>query len=1087
MDFSIPEGTFADIDDATLTLSAAQADGAALPAWLSFAGGRFAGTPPAGGSTLTLRVTASDGRASVSDDFVLTVSASNRPPVVARVLADRSSPEDAAVDFALPADSFTDPDGDALTLGARRADGTPLPAWMSFANGRFTGTPPAHFTGAIDVEVTATDGKLTAADVFRLTVQPVNDAPTLAAALLDQRARVGTAFNWTVPTGAFADVDGDALTLTAALPNGAALPAWLSFSAGRFTGTPPQGAANVTVRVTASDGRASVSDDVLIAVLAGNRAPTAANDGVYVVKGGDPLTILGSSLLANDADLDGDALTVVAVTGASKGAVRLEGGNVVYTPTVGYQGRDRVTYTVSDGKGGTAEAFADIAVTDPYVGWVQASAGADLLFGNMTRANSLAGNDGNDLLTGGALADRLSGGAGNDLLVGLDGDDQLWGLGGDDVLVGGGGRDTAYYSGLRSTYALRTGAGNLYLTVSDGSAADGLEGRDTLIGVETLSFRNGETVSIASPIALDLDGDGVELLSAAESTVRFDMDGDGVADDTSWVGGDDGFLFIDRDRDGTVSGAAELSFVGDVADARSDLEGLAAFDSDGNGRIAQGDARFADFRVWRDADGDGRVDAGEVRTLADHGIASVSLKGVAVAGGASIGGAAVLNTGSFAKLGGGAGGFADVALSFFSGGSAIATELAFGAERLAEKRSKYRIDYADGTMAVVRKGRDAATELDGATTMRFKDMAMGMLSAVVLDLDGDGVTLRSLGKTKARFDMDGNGAAEKTGWVKGGDGFLVVDRNRDGRITDAAELSLLAEAPGARTNVEALAAFDMNGDGVLDAKDARFAELSVWRDADGDGVTDAGELVTLESLGITAIGLGAKANSGRASIGDNIWLAQGGFRRADDSVGAYADAALAFAPAAAPTGGASGSAAAAQAAARGTAMDDRLAQMRRALAADHPFLDLEEIAPVTMPEEAGVPNAGADMVTQDLPVRVPAEPEAGAQGVSAAVPPAERGVTRTWLEERLARLGHLFGADRMLPGLERAAAGAAEMRTQDLPTRLAKEPEAAQEEAPYAALIDRHDTLRMTHDMGSFVGHRAALFERHAPGDGGVI
>ena len=58
---------------------------------------------------------------------------------------------------------------------------------------------------------------------------------------------------------------------------------------------------------------------------------------------------------------------------------------------------------------------------------------------------------------------------------------------------------------------------------------------------------------------------------------------------------------------------------------------------------------------------------------------------------------------------------------------------------------------------------------------------------LVLDLDGDGI--ETLGtQAVTYFDHDANGFAELTGWVKGDDGFLALDRNGDGRINDGSEL-----------------------------------------------------------------------------------------------------------------------------------------------------------------------------------------------------------------------------------------------------------------------------------------------------------
>ena len=58
---------------------------------------------------------------------------------------------------------------------------------------------------------------------------------------------------------------------------------------------------------------------------------------------------------------------------------------------------------------------------------------------------------------------------------------------------------------------------------------------------------------------------------------------------------------------------------------------------------------------------------------------------------------------------------------------------------------------------------------------------------------------------------------------------------------------------------EQLAELDANGDGKITRADILWSELKIWQDADGDGVTDAGELKTLDQLGIVSLDLSAKA------------------------------------------------------------------------------------------------------------------------------------------------------------------------------------------------------------------------------------
>ncbi len=133
------------------------------------------------------------------------------------------------------------------------------------------------------------------------------------------------------------------------------------------------------------------------------------------------------------------------------------------------------------------------------------------------------------------------------------------------------------------------------------------------------------------------------------------------------------------------------------------------------------------------------------------------------------------------------------------------------------------------------------------------------ISPLVLDLDGDGLDLIDLANSHAYFDLDNNGFAEHTAWIGGDDGFLALDLNGNGRIDDRTELFGATNVSTAQSvnGFTALAALDSNADGRIDASDQAFGELVVWRDGDGDGLTDGGELQSLTTAGVTGINLGA--------------------------------------------------------------------------------------------------------------------------------------------------------------------------------------------------------------------------------------
>ena len=156
-------------------------------------------------------------------------------------------------------------------------------------------------------------------------------------------------------------------------------------------------------------------------------------------------------------------------------------------------------------------------------------------------------------------------------------------------------------------------------------------------------------------------------------------------------------------------------------------------------------------------------------------------------------------------------------------------------------------------------------------------------SPLVLDLDGDGIETRGL-LAGAFFDHAGDGFAELTGWIGADDGLLILDRNGNGTVDHGAELfgneTRLTDGTKAGDGYEALAQFDENGDGQVDASDPVWNQLRVWRDADGNGDSEASELHALADVGVAAIGTTATSSTLMDANGNEHRLV-GDFTRSD--------------------------------------------------------------------------------------------------------------------------------------------------------------------------------------------------------------
>ena len=133
--------------------------------------------------TITVNFNVEDGHGGVTPQTAtITVQGTNDSPEVSIAVADQTVGELQPLSFQVPSGTFTDVDhGDSLGYSATLGDGSALPTWLHFdaSTATFSGTPPHHAVGDIDVKVTAIDGSNESiSDTFTLKVSDTTPPPT---------------------------------------------------------------------------------------------------------------------------------------------------------------------------------------------------------------------------------------------------------------------------------------------------------------------------------------------------------------------------------------------------------------------------------------------------------------------------------------------------------------------------------------------------------------------------------------------------------------------------------------------------------------------------------------------------------------------------------------------------------------------------------------------------------------------------------------------------------------------------------------------------------------------------------------------
>ena len=391
------------IPTATSSFSATLADGTALPDWMTLdpVSGTISANPPIdvlgsytidytltdGASVQTAQATyAIDGNQGVSFTYTPNVSYYGNDSFTYTVTDDKQTPVTGNVDLTVtPAliannDEFSLNSDTPFTISAASllavdvsADNRPLTITSVTAPSdgglTFDGTDivykSTHYyqgTATFDYTVADDEGHSQTATVT-LDVTSIDHAPIANPIVFEGQESVPVTVSLSDILSHTSDPDGDPVSLVSITPD-AGTPARALVLPDGGTQFVPNAYTygDMLFSYVVTDGYKSSTGSIDVDFAKVPQPPIANTDGVYQDNENTPYTVSLATLLANDVDPDGTALSIASVYRGVNGDVEIVGTNAVFTPRAGYYGTASFNYTLTNAEGEQSQGLVNLLI-----------------------------------------------------------------------------------------------------------------------------------------------------------------------------------------------------------------------------------------------------------------------------------------------------------------------------------------------------------------------------------------------------------------------------------------------------------------------------------------------------------------------------------------------------------------------------------------------------------------------------------------------------------------------------------------------------------------------------------------------------